>query len=907
MRNFLVRIGGFYLSLCGLRLATSREVAHMTPWDKIRHSLCWLPAYGWQRIVRRPPRASPVHLIIALADHFEPGIALEAPGTYADRQEQERRLERWCREYPNLVQAWRDSDGRPFRHTYFFPAEQYDQALIDRLLEHCQAGWGEIEIQLHHGVDAPDTAESTRRLLVEFRDALARRGCLSQLDGVGPPRYAFVHGNSALANSANGCNCGVDDEMQILAETGCYADFTLASAPNPAQVGKINALYECALPLNQRAPHRRGWDLHRGRAPKIFPLIIQGPLMLDFSRRRGGWPVPSIENGALTAVTPATMARLRLWQQAMVTVRGRPDWIFIKLHCHGMDPRDKAAMLGAPMQQFLQELEEGARGGSEYRTHFVTAREMVNIALAACEGHEGNPADYRDHRFRPIARGSTERETKDVSRFEHALCLGPPALVGLSDHRATAPLRREELHPELQILVISYSFPPDGEVGGLRIARFCRYLPTYGIRPIVLTIQQQFHERRDDSFPTPIGLRIERTVRLLTPLDLYSRWKARAGSTPPPGDGRTPAKKARYGRALRRHVLTLLQTPDPYWGWYLSALRAAERLLEREPIAAILSTGPPWTPHLVARQLRKKYRVPWLADFRDPWAREPLQRELPAWRQRVDQLLEASCLRWADRVLCNTDRLRQAFVEFYTGLPTTKFVTLTNGFEDSVAAPAVVKPKRSTRLVLHIGSLYGGRRIDTFCEALATLIRVGSITPDSLKVVFLGDSDPAFKEAVREKTPQLIQNDYIEFEPRVSWQQAQQALWEADLLLLVQGEMEMQVPAKFYEYLATGKPIFAVVQEGALSDLVRSTGSGIWADPRDPATIAAKFLDVLELRPRPPKEVQQRWYDQYHCRSLTARLAGWFREVARSEDFDRTERRASAKMGQPGKPGQATF
>jgi hypothetical protein len=566
----------------------------------------------------------------------------------------------------------------------------------------------------------------------------------------------------------------------------------------------------------------------------------------------------------------------------MVTVRGRPDWIFIKLYCHGMDPRDEAAMLGAPMQRFLQELKEGARGGSEYRTHFVTAREMVNIALAASEGHEGNPADYRDHRFRPITRASTERETKDVASFEDALCLGPPALVGLSDHQATASLRRAELRPELQILMISYSFPPDGEVGGLRIARFCRYLPTYGIRPIVLTTLQRFHERRDDSFPTPVGLRIERAVRLPTPLDLYSRWKAHASSARIPGDSRAPAVATRQGRALRRHALALLQTPDPYWGWYLPALRAAEGLLEREPIAAILSTGPPWIPHLVARRLRKKYGVPWLADFRDPWARDPFERDLPAWRQRVDQRLEASCLRWADRVLCNTDRLRQAFVEFYTGLPTTKFVTLTNGFEDSVAAAAVVKPKRSTRLLLHIGSLYGRRRVDTFCEALATLIRVGTVTPDSLKVLFLGDADPGLVGAVREKTPQLIQNHYVEFQPRVNWQQAQQALWEADLLLLFQGEMKLEVPAKFYEYLATGKPIFAVVQEGALSDLLQSTGSGTWADPKDPATIAAKLLDALELRPHPPKEVQQRFYDQYHYHSLTARLAGWFREVART-------------------------
>jgi hypothetical protein len=154
--------------------------------------------------------------------------------------------------------------------------------------------------------------------------------------------------------------------MQILAETGCYADLTLPSAPNPAQVAKINALYECALPLHRRAAHRRGRDLRRGRPPETFPLIVQGPLGVNFARRIRGWSVPGIENGALTQRCPPSMRRLGLWRRAAVAVRGRPDWLFIKLHCHGMDPRDKEAMVGIPMAQFLRDLTEGARSG-DYR------------------------------------------------------------------------------------------------------------------------------------------------------------------------------------------------------------------------------------------------------------------------------------------------------------------------------------------------------------------------------------------------------------------------------------------------------------------------------------------------------------------------------------------------------------
>jgi hypothetical protein len=369
------------------------------PGDRLSKALLtlrWAPRYALQRLVRRPP-SGPCHLIIALADHFEPSINPGRPGEFVPRDVQEQRLERWCREVPRQLDRWRDAEGFPFRHTYFYPAEQYDEGLVERLAEHCRAGWGEVEIHLHHGIERPDTAANTRAQLLAFRDRLARRhGCLSRWDGKGEPRYAFVHGNWALANSAAGRFCGVDSEMQILAETGCYADFTLPSAPSPAQVGKINALYECALPLDRRAPHRRGRDLRRGRSPRTFPLTVQGPLALG---RRGMRPV--IDNAEISGGNPATLARLERWLRTPITVRGRPDWVFLKLHCHGMDPRDEFAMFGAQMQGFLEALCTGAERRRQ-QLHFTTAREMTNIILAACDGREGDPGAHRDY---ALARG----------------------------------------------------------------------------------------------------------------------------------------------------------------------------------------------------------------------------------------------------------------------------------------------------------------------------------------------------------------------------------------------------------------------------------------------------------------------------------------------------------------------
>ena len=181
------------------------------------------------------------------------------------------------------------------------------------LADHCHAGWGEIEVHLHHGITQPDTAENTRHILAEFRDQLAfRHRCLAVEEGSEQPRYAFVHGNFALANSAGGRFCGVDREMKVLAETGCYADFTLPTGLyHRAQTAKINSIYECSLPLEQAAPHREGNDLRAGHAPQTFPLIVQGPLLID-SKAGLRSPGRLLEASAITGRNPMSLRRLAL-------------------------------------------------------------------------------------------------------------------------------------------------------------------------------------------------------------------------------------------------------------------------------------------------------------------------------------------------------------------------------------------------------------------------------------------------------------------------------------------------------------------------------------------------------------------------------------------------------------------
>jgi hypothetical protein len=111
------------------------------------------PSATWRAL--QSPARGPVHVIFVLADHFEPAIDPEDGQKRVSRSEQERRMEWWAREYPKVVDGWRDHDGRPLVHTYFYPAEQYDEGLVEMLADHCHAGWGEVEVHLHHGFRIP--------------------------------------------------------------------------------------------------------------------------------------------------------------------------------------------------------------------------------------------------------------------------------------------------------------------------------------------------------------------------------------------------------------------------------------------------------------------------------------------------------------------------------------------------------------------------------------------------------------------------------------------------------------------------------------------------------------------------------------------------------------------------------
>jgi hypothetical protein len=187
--------------------------------------------------------------------------------------------------------------------------------------------------------------------------------------------------------------------MQILQDTGCYVDMTLPSAPDESQVAMLNDIYECTLPLDQKAPHRKGRSVEvLGNEPQL-PIIFTGPLTMNWSRRVRGIPIPRLDDGALVHNQPADIARLQRWISANVTVNGNPDWIFVKLYCHGFFDHDQSAAIGDGAVRFFSDIIEHGEKTGEYKVHFATAREAVNMVWASIDGKLGNPNKFRNYRL----------------------------------------------------------------------------------------------------------------------------------------------------------------------------------------------------------------------------------------------------------------------------------------------------------------------------------------------------------------------------------------------------------------------------------------------------------------------------------------------------------------------------
>jgi glycosyltransferase involved in cell wall biosynthesis len=370
-----------------------------------------------------------------------------------------------------------------------------------------------------------------------------------------------------------------------------------------------------------------------------------------------------------------------------------------------------------------------------------------------------------------------------------------------------------------KVLIISYLWPPIEGVGVLRALKFAKYLPEYGWQPIILTTRPE-RTCRQQAGGLSGGMKVYRTEYRDIIEDIKGIFRS---SRPAPkdrggADGR-PAKKASVLREL-------VSMPDEQIGWRRFAVTEGRKIIEADGIDMIFSTSPPETAHLVARQLKRRYRIPWVADMRDLWADDHF-RPRPLFKKAILSIMEKKVLEDADAVVTVSEPWAEKLKVTLRNMR-DKVRVIENGYDEEDFNPSpFVKNDKFT--ISYTGKLHREHQpVEFFLKALKDLIKEGRMDRNKLAVKFyiLGYDRPD----ITALAGAYGLGDVVKEFEKVGYDKSLEIQRSSDALLFVQWRGaggDGWYSAKIYDYLGARRPILALAARGGIIDkLITETSSG---------------------------------------------------------------------------------
>lgn len=409
------------------------------------------------------------------------------------------------------------------------------------------------------------------------------------------------------------------------------------------------------------------------------------------------------------------------------------------------------------------------------------------------------------------------------------------------------------------VIMAGVHFPPSAVSSGhLRLLAFAKYLPEFGWDPVVLCGTKSAYQYIDPNSvqSIPAGCRVYRAIAL----------------------------DARRHLGLFGRYPSFLAQPDRWSSWWPGAVLLGLWLIKRYRAQAIWSTFPVMTSHCVAYTLNRLTGIPWIADFRDP---------VVASVEGMDPMTVRSQIRWERRIVSRAARsvftttgaMQWSAERYPEACEQGRLATIGNGYDEAAFANLPSSPLTPGRplVLLHSGLLYPeGRNPVPFFKALARLKDSGRISSASLKVVLRASgSESRYAQEVQ----RLGIDDLVTLAPPVSNTDALIEQAKADGLLLFQGtNFDRQIPAKLYEYLRIGRPIFGLVgPRGDTATLLRETGGAQLVPLDDVDAIEARLLEFTQrLQAGQAPCVRPEVIARYSRREGAASLAGLFDQVVAS-------------------------
>ena len=401
----------------------------------------------------------------------------------------------------------------------------------------------------------------------------------------------------------------------------------------------------------------------------------------------------------------------------------------------------------------------------------------------------------------------------------------------------------------MKILQIAYYYQPMGGAGVQRALKFSKYLPEFGVQPVVLAaLDKGYLSDASLVAEIPVGVAVHR-VEHQALMQRVLAWRARRSSSSASGATAPTSAPSALRASLRDAALgayAALQFPDDKAGWARRALNEARRILRSERVDLILSSSPPVSAHRLGAQLAHEFGLPWVADFRDLWTANPGY-AAPAWRRALDRRSEDGWLQRAAGIVTVTPSWQRLLAE----RAACPVAFIPNGYDkaDFIALAAASRDDAVFRLV-HTGSFYGPRDPAGLLAGVAEYLATASAAARPLRLRLVGSMGARFEAGLAQFEQQ--HPGVIERRPYVPHQQALAEMMAADALLLVVGGGQGDavagwLPGKIFEYLRAAKPVLLLGDEaGDAATLIRRHAQGWVVDEAAPARIAAALRAMIE-------------------------------------------------------------
>lgn len=432
-----------------------------------------------------------------------------------------------------------------------------------------------------------------------------------------------------------------------------------------------------------------------------------------------------------------------------------------------------------------------------------------------------------------------------------------------------------------RVLIILYYWPPSGGAGVHRWLKFVKYLRNFGWEPVVYIPSNPDYpiidSNRIEEIPNDIEI-IKRPI--WEPFSLYRKFTGKEKDSKM-DFGHLVNVKSYVEKGWRERLAIWIRgnlfIPDSRLFWIYPSMRFLSNYYNKNPFQAIISSGPPHSLHLIALRLKNKFKIPWMADFRDPWSEYFSSLMLTKWALRKHESLEKKILQKADKVVVigrnmQIQNMEKAGIESY--LVMNGFDMEDYQFKDK---PSINKQKFS---MLYSGTLSHRRNNSLFWKVIRDLVESNERFKTHLNIQLVGKVDSSVLKDIEKY--QL--GPYIEFIDFIPFKEVVKRQMEATVLLLFVDNFEGSkwvLTGKFFEYLASNRPILAIGPIGGdLEAEMIHTSSGLLADFNDEESIKNAVSIMFEqYLDQSIFDFQNKNIENYSREGLTQKIASLLLEM----------------------------